>query len=82
VPSISLVAILWNPDHVDPEFRETKLASQSLGVELISLQVWEPADLPMEQPAAFNLNLNLSAAKRLGIRVPESVPARADKIID
>jgi ABC-type uncharacterized transport system substrate-binding protein len=36
----------------------------------------------MEQPAAFNLNLNLSAAKRLGIRVPESVLARADKIID
>jgi putative ABC transport system substrate-binding protein len=37
-----------------------------------------PADLPMEQPAAFNLNLNLSAAKRLGIRVPESVLARAE----
>jgi putative ABC transport system substrate-binding protein len=44
VPSISRVAILWNPDHVDPEFRETKLASQSLGVELISLQVRQPGD--------------------------------------
>jgi putative tryptophan/tyrosine transport system substrate-binding protein len=41
-----------------------------------------PADLPMEQPSAFNLHLNLSAAKRLGIRVPASVLARADSIID
>jgi putative ABC transport system substrate-binding protein len=166
VPSISRVAILWNPDHVDPEFRETQLASQSLGVQLISIQVrqpgdfepafrstereraqalivltsrlvfsnrqliggfiersglilvgvpsWlmelgallaygpdlaemnrraaiyvdkilkgaRPADLPMEQPSAFNLHLNLSAAKRLGIRVPASVLARADSIID
>jgi putative ABC transport system substrate-binding protein len=41
-----------------------------------------PADLPMEQPSAFNLHLNLSAAKRLGIRVPASVLARADRIID
>jgi ABC-type uncharacterized transport system substrate-binding protein len=166
VPSISRVAILWNPDHVDPEFRETQLESQSLGVELKSLPVrqpgdfepafqsiereraqalivltsrlmfsnrqliggfiarsglvlvgtpsWlmelgalltygpdvaemnrraaiyvdkilkgaRPADLPMEQPSAFNLHLNLSAAKRLGIRVPASVLARADRIID
>jgi ABC-type uncharacterized transport system substrate-binding protein len=166
VPSISRVAILWNPDHVDPEFRETQLASKRLEVELISLQVrqpgdfdpafqsaereraqalivltsrlmfsnreliggfiassglvlvgapsWlmelgalltygpdvaemnrraaiyvdkilkgaKPADLPMEQPSAFDLNLNLSTAKRLGIKVPESVLARADRIID
>ena len=41
-----------------------------------------PVDLPMEQPSAFNLHLNLSAAKRLGIRVPASVLARADSIID
>jgi putative tryptophan/tyrosine transport system substrate-binding protein len=41
-----------------------------------------PADLPMEQPSGFDLDLNLSAAKRLGIKVPASVLARADRIID
>src|SRR4051794_27371094 len=43
-PSISRVAILWNPDHVDPEFRETQRASQTLGVQLKSLQVRQQAD--------------------------------------
>ena len=41
-----------------------------------------PADLPMQQPTSFALNISMSAAKRLGIAVPPTVIARADKIIE
>ena len=41
----------------------------------------KPADLPIEQPTKFNLVVNLTAAKALGIKVPESLLVRADEII-
>src|SRR5205814_8000423 len=44
-PGVSRVAILWNPNHADPEFRETQRASRTLGVQLQSLEVREPGDL-------------------------------------
>jgi putative ABC transport system substrate-binding protein len=166
VPSVSRVAILWNPNHADPEFRETERASRTLGVQLQSLEVREPgdfdgafqalareraealivigsrlislqrqrigdacaknglilvgvpswlmeigalftygpnvadtqrraatyvdkilkgarpSDLPMQQPTAFELIINVDVAKKLGITVPPTVIARADKVIE
>src|SRR5262249_1486076 len=38
-PRVSRVAILWNPNHTDPEFRETERAARSLGIPLQSLEV-------------------------------------------
>ncbi|HEU4357910.1 MAG TPA: ABC transporter substrate-binding protein, partial [Xanthobacteraceae bacterium] len=164
VPSVSCVAILWNPNHADPEFRETQRAARALGVQLQSLEVREPpdfegafqalarerpealivigsrlialqrqligdacakqglilvgvpswlmevgalltygpnvaetqrraatyidkilkgarpSDLPMQQPTAFELIINVAVAKKLGITVPPTVIARADKV--
>jgi putative ABC transport system substrate-binding protein len=166
VPQISRVAVLWNPNHLDPEFQETQRASGTLGVQLQSLEVREPkdfdgafqaasregaealivlgsrlmflnrhrvgdfveknklilvgvsswlmevgallsygpntsdlfrrastyidkilkgarpSDLPMQQPTNFELIINLKIAKSLGIAVPPTVLARADKMID
>jgi len=166
VPSVSRVAILWNPNHADPEFRETQRASRTLGVQLQSLEVREPgdfegafqalareraealivigsrlialqrrrigevcaknglilvgvpswlmesgalltygpnvadvqrraatyvdkilkgarpSDLPMQQPTAFELIINVDVAKKLGITVPPTVIARGDKVIE
>jgi len=57
VPAISRVAVLWNPDHADPEFRETKRAAVALGVQLQSLEVRRPDDFG----EAFNAALGARA---------------------
>ena len=42
----------------------------------------KPANIPVEQPTAYEVWVNLRTARSLNITVPQSVIARADRVIE
>ena len=67
--------ISYGPDTVEPYLRAASYVDRILKGE-------KPANLPVQAPTKYHLAINLKTAKALGLTVPASLLARADKVIE
>jgi putative ABC transport system substrate-binding protein len=67
--------ISYGPDAVDIVWRSASYVDRILKGE-------KPADLPVQAPTKFEVAINLTTAKMLGLTVPPSLLARADEVIE
>jgi putative tryptophan/tyrosine transport system substrate-binding protein len=56
-PSLTRVAVIWNPNHVDPEYRETQTAGKVLGIQIQSLEVRSVEDFDSAFQIATNAQI-------------------------
>jgi putative ABC transport system substrate-binding protein len=85
--ALRLPAIYQWPDHVEEGGLigygpvQSQVYRQVARMLAKVLRGAKPAELPVEQPATFELAINLETAKAMGLTVPMTLLTRADKVI-
>lgn len=92
IAQIALAARLPTFFNYSPQVKAGGLASYSPDYQLQQRRLGElagkilaganPATIPVEQPVAFELLVNLKTARAIGVEVPRSILLRADRIIE
>jgi putative tryptophan/tyrosine transport system substrate-binding protein len=67
--------ISYGPDSIEPYRRAAGYVDRILRGE-------KPTNLPVQAPAKYDLVINVKTAKSLDLRVPPSMLARADEVIE
>jgi len=84
LPSISSLPPAWAEAggllNYGPNFLETYRYVATI-VDRI-LKGANPAEMPVEQPAKFELVINLKTAREIGVKIPPSLLLRADRVIE
>jgi len=76
IPEISdAVLVVYGPNRAD-------LFRRAAGFVDKILKGANPAELPIEQPAKFDLIVNMRVARALGIEIPRSLLVRADRLTE
>jgi len=65
----------YGPDYVDVSRRQASYVDRVLRGE-------KPGELPIQQPTNYQLAVNLKTAKALGLKIPDTLLATADEVID
>ena len=84
---LQVPAVFGSPEYVDAGGLMSYLSSNEWHWRAAAsfvdkiLKGAKPANIPVEQPTKFELLINLTTAKALGITIPQSLLQRADKVI-